>query len=292
MVGPRQVAQGALFYEFSIDDHIPSNHLLRRIDGFVDLSGIRQHLAPSFSSTGRPSVDPELMIRMPTVGYAFGIRSERRLCEEVHLNLAYRWFCRLDLSDSVPDRSTFSKNRHGRFHDSNLFRHLFEGSQERCIAEALVGGDSFGADASLIKADASRCAKVDFAGWSAADAAGRTTEEYLDTLDDAAFGAATPVKPKAISPADPAARLTGANGDRPFFAYSTYYLVDLDHAVIVDVHLRRSLAEVRFRKKQMFTPAGTWHNEARPPSISTVPFAKGLPPHDRSAPKSLSRVRA
>ncbi len=235
MMGPRQVAQRALFYEFSIEDHVPPDHLLRGLDRFVDLGDMRRHLAPFYSSTGRPSVDPELMIRMLIVGYAMGIRSERRLCEEVHLNLAYRWFCRLDLADPVPDHSTFSKNRHGRFRDSNLFRRLFEEVLARCIDAGLVGGENFGTDASLIKADASRYTKVDFTEWSAADVANRATQEYLDTLDDTAFGAATPVKPKAISPADPAARLTGANGDRPFFAYSTNYLVDLDHAVIVDV---------------------------------------------------------
>ena len=235
MMGPRQVTQGALFYEFSIEDHVPPDHLLRDVDRFVDLGDLRRYLAPFYSSTGRPSVDPELMIRMLIVGYAFGIRSERRLCEEVHLNLAYRWFCRLDLTDPVPDHSTFSKNRHGRFRESDLFRHLFEEVLARCIAEGLVGGQSFGADASLIKADASRYTKVDFSEWSAADVARRATQEYLDTLDDAAFGAATSVKPKAISPSDPVARLTGANGDRPFFAYSTNYLVDLDNAIIVDV---------------------------------------------------------
>jgi transposase len=235
MMGPRQVAQGALFYEFSIEDHVPPDHVLRSIDRFVDLGDMRRHLAPFYSMTGRPSVDPEVMIRMLLVGYTMGIRSERRLCEEVHLNLAYRWFCRLDLADPVPDHSTFSKNRHGRYRDSNLFRHVFEEVLARCIAEGLVGGESFGADASLIKADASRYTKVDYTEWSAADTASRATQEYLDTLDDAAFGAATPVKPKAISPADPAARLTGANGDRPFFAYSTNYLVDLDNAIIVDV---------------------------------------------------------
>ncbi len=151
----------------------------------------------------------------------------------MHLNLAYRWFCRLDLTDPVPDHSTFSKNRHGRFRESDLFRHLFEKVLSRCIAEGLVGGESFGADASLIKADASRYTKVEFSEWSATDAASRATQEYLDALDDAAFGAATKVEPKAISPTDPAARFTGANGDRAFFAYSTNYLVDLDNAVIV-----------------------------------------------------------
>lgn len=111
MLGPKQEAQGALFYEFSIEDHVPQDHLLRSIDRFVDLSDIRQHLSPFYSNTGRPSIDPELLIRMLLVGYCLGIRSERRLCEEVHLNLAYRWFCRLDLADRVPDHSTFSKNR-------------------------------------------------------------------------------------------------------------------------------------------------------------------------------------
>src|SRR6187200_970796 len=123
MMGPRQVAQGALFYEFSLKRHVPEDHLLRSIDRFVDLDDVRWRLAPLYSSTGRPSVDPELMIRMLLVGYCFGIRSERRLCEEVHLNLAYRWCCRLDLGDRIPDHSTFSKNRHGRFRDSDTFRH-------------------------------------------------------------------------------------------------------------------------------------------------------------------------
>jgi transposase len=235
MMGPRQVAQGALFYDFSIEQHVPADHLLRRIDRFVDLSEIRRFLAPFYSATGRPSVDPELMIRMLMVGYCFGIRSERRLCEEVHLNLAYRWFCRLDLGDAVPDHSTFSKNRHGRFRDSDLFRHLFESVLARCIAEGLVGGDGFGVDASLIKADASRYTKVEAGEWSVPEKVTRATQEYLDTLDDAAFGGATPVQPKTLSPSDPAARFTGANGARAFFAYSTNYLVDLENAIIVDV---------------------------------------------------------
>jgi transposase len=156
MMGPRQEAQPALFYEFSLEDHVPKSHLLRSIDRFVDLSGIRSYLADFYSHTGRPSVDPELLIRMLLVGYCFGIRSERRLCEEVHLNLAYRWFCRLDLSDRVPDHSTFSKNRHGRFRDSELLRHLFETTVARCIAEGLVSGQRMAVDASLIEADANK----------------------------------------------------------------------------------------------------------------------------------------
>ena len=156
MMGERQVDQGALFYEFSLEKQVPFDHMLRAIDRFVDLSEVRTHLTPFYSTTGRPSVDPELLIRMLIIGYCYGIRSERRLCEEVHLNLAYRWFCRLGLAGEVPDHSTFSKNRHGRFRDSDLLRHVFETVLHRCLEEGLVGGDGFAVDGSLIKADASR----------------------------------------------------------------------------------------------------------------------------------------
>ena len=149
MMGERTVAQDALFYSFNLDRHVPADHLLRSIDRFVDLSNIREHLRPFYSETGRPSIDPELMIRMLIIGYCMGIRSERRLCEEVHLNLAYRWFCRLGLDGAVPDHSTFSKNRHGRFRDSDLLRQLFEMTVARCMAEGLVGGEGFAVDASL-----------------------------------------------------------------------------------------------------------------------------------------------
>jgi len=245
MMGPRQVAQGALFYEFSIEDHVPPDHLLRGIDRFVDLGDIRSHLAPFYSSTGRPSVDPELMIRMLIVGYAFGIRSERRLCEEVHLNLAYRWFCRLDLTDPVPDHSTFSKNRHGRFRDSDLFRHLFESVVARCIAEGLVGGETFASDASLIRADANKQYAAPKAEWNPdwidVEAAPRAVREYLEVLDDAAFGAASEVQPKFTSYADPASQWTGAMKGPAFFAYSNNYLIDTENAVILDVEATRSI---------------------------------------------------
>src|ERR687890_1739589 len=188
MMGERLVMQESLFYEFRLEDHVPSDHLLRRIDRFVDCSGLRQHLASYYSPTGRPSVDPELMIRMLIIGYCFGIRSERRLCDEVHLNLAYRWFCRLGLEGRVPDHSTFSKNRHGRFRDSDLLRRLFEAVLARCIAEGLVGGDGFAVDGSLIKADASRQKGVEGAKGLAPEVSGRAVDEYLAVLDDAAFG--------------------------------------------------------------------------------------------------------
>ena len=135
---------------------MPGDNMLRRIDDFLDLDDIRRELKPFYRTIGRPSVDPALMIRMLVIGYCFGIRSERRLCEEVHLNLAYRWFCRLGLDGKVPDHLTFSLNRNGRFRQSNILRHLFEIVVQRCLAEGLVGDDGFAVDASLIQADANK----------------------------------------------------------------------------------------------------------------------------------------
>jgi transposase len=246
MMGERTVMQEALFYEFSLERHVPADHLLRSIDRFVDLSGIRTHLRPFYSDVGRPSIDPELMIRMLIIGYWFGIRSERRLCEEVHLNLAYRWFCRLGLEGDVPDHSTFSKNRHGRFCDSDLLRELFETTVRRCMAEGLVGGDGFAADASLIKADANKQRSAEGSeevDWEAMAATHRSVKEYLDTLDDAAWGTAREVTPKFVSKSDPAAQWTGALKGHAFFAYAANYLIDLDHAIIVDVEASRAIRQ-------------------------------------------------
>ena len=253
MMGERRSGQEALFYEFSLERHVPAEHLLRSIDRFVDLDGVRCELAPFYSEVGRPSIDPELMIGMLIVGYCCGIRSERRLCEEVHLNLGYRWFCRLGLDGAVPDHSTFSKNRHGRFRESDLLRKVFETTVERCIDEGLVGGEGFAVDASMIKADANRQRSEPGCEWQAAQVATRAVQEYLAVLDDAAFGAATPVVPKFISHADPASRWTGANGGLAFFAYCTNYLIDLKHAVIVDVEATTAVrqAEVTAQRRMI-----------------------------------------
>ena len=233
MMGERRVMQEALFYGFSLERHVPDNHVLRKIDRFVDLSEFGRIWAV-LQRDGTPSIDPELMIRMLIVGYCFGIRSERRLCEEAHLNLAYRWFCRLGLDGDVPDHSTFSKNRHGRFRKSDLLRKLFETVVTRCMKEGIVGGEAFAVDASIIVADAHRrrgVAKVE----DLDPTSSRAVAEYLSVLDDAAFGGATPVEPKTISPTDPAARYTASANSLAGYAYSDNYLIDLKHAVIMDV---------------------------------------------------------
>jgi transposase len=299
MMGERTVAQEALFYSFNLERHVPADHLLRSIDRFVDLSSIREHLRPYYSETGRPSIDPELIIRMLIIGYCMGIRSERRLCDEVHVNLAYRWFCRLGLEGEVPDHSTFSKNRHGRFRDSDLLRHLFETTVARCMAEGLVGGEGFAVDASLIRADVNRQHAVDRPEQLPGEATSHAVREYLAVLDDAAFGGATPVPPKQLAVADPAARWTAASRERAFFAYSTNYLIDLDHAVIVDVEATTSIrqAEVTAQRRMIeraHDRFGLWPERLAAdagygdaPNLAWLVEDKGIAPHipvfDKSA---------
>lgn len=255
MMGPKQEAQAALFYEFSLEDHVPQDHLLRSIDRFVDLSDIRLYLADFYSHTGRHSIDPELLIRMLLVSYCFGIRSERRLCEEVHLNLAYRWFCRLDLSDPMPNHSTFSKNRHDRFRERELLRHLFETTVARCITEGFVSGQRLAIDASLIEADTNKQNSSPRKDWKASNVdptdAPRAVRECLDTLDQAAFGAASKVQPKFTSHSGPASQWTAAHKGPAFFSYSDNYLIDTDHGVIVDVEATRSIRQAEVGSTKM-----------------------------------------
>jgi transposase len=236
MMGEQRDNQQRLFYSFNLDEHVPADHLLRGIDRFLDLTDLRAYLAPFYSHTGRPSIDPELMIRMLIVGYCFAIRSERRLCEEVQLNLAYRWFCRLGLEDAVPEHSTFSKNRHGRFRESDAFRHVFETVLQRCMNEGLVGGEGFAIDASVVRADAARWrgipgAAIDQRAFGPAQAI-RAVREYLEGIE--AEGRPETTR-RNISTIDPAAEWTCAPGGPAFFAYSTNYLVDVRAGVIVDV---------------------------------------------------------
>jgi transposase len=237
MLGSRQDNQDRLFYEFDLDEVVPGDHLLRRIDAVLDLDWLRGELRPYYSHTGRPSVCPELMVRMLVIGYCFSIRSERRLCDEVGLNLAYRWFCRLGIEDKVPDHSTFSVNRHGRFRDGAVFRRVFERVVRRCMEAGLVGGEGFAVDASVIEADASRYQRVDGSevDWTDDQRAGRPVREYLAALESDNPPINPRQMPKAMSPSDPSAAWTTRGRHKVMFGYSLNYLIDMDHSVIVDV---------------------------------------------------------
>jgi transposase len=238
MMGRRDRDQASLFYDFNLDDVIPENHLLRRLNVFVTtvLADLHEQLQPFYSDIGRPSVDPELMLRMLIVGYCYGIRHERKLCEEVKLHLAYRWFCKLDLDDKVPHHSTFSENRLNRFRESDILRHVFERVVAACMAKGLVKGEGFAVDASVMEADASRYRgkAPDEIDWSQTARQSRAVAEYLAALE---HEEPNPDRkpPKVISLSDPSSAWTAKANKRVQFGYGLNYLIDIENAVIVDV---------------------------------------------------------
>src|ERR1700756_1860800 len=238
MMGRQTGDQSPLFYLFNLRARIPTHHLLRRINPIVTrvLADLHEKPAPFYSEIGRPSIDPELMIRMLIVSYCYGIRFERKLCEEVELHLAYRWFCRLDLDDKVPDHSTFSVNRHGRFRDSDLLRHVFEAVVRACMAAGLVKGEGFAVDASVMEADASRYhgKAPDEIDWSVPERQTRAAKEFLAGLDDEDPDA-NRNPPKVISLSDPCSAWTAKANKRVQFGYGLNYLIDTENAIIVDV---------------------------------------------------------
>jgi transposase len=246
MMGRLEQHQGQFFYSFCLDEVVPADHRVREIAGVLDLSWVYAELDPYYSPLGRPSIDPVLMLRMLIVGYVFAIRSERSLCREVQVNMAYRWFCGLSIEDQIPDHSAFSRARNERFRGSDIFRRVFERVVEACIAAGLVGGEGFAVDASLIAADANKQRSIPGSEWKKTGdpkTASRAVREYLATLDDAAFGAASEVTPKFVSPSDPAAQWTGAMRGPAFFAYADNYLIDVKFGVIVDVEASRAIRQ-------------------------------------------------
>lgn len=284
----RLSAQEALFYQLRLEDFIPPDHLLRRIDQVLCFDDLRPQLAALYSPVGRPSIDPELMIRMLLVGYLYGIRSETRLCEEVHLNLAYRWFCRLGFEGRVPDRSSFSKNRHGRFAQGDVLRSVFEMVLRCCMDAGLVGGAGALVDGSTVEADANRdkrAAPGDLqAAWRMADDVTRPVRAYLEQLDaEASEEREGPVHPapKVISQTDPQAAWSTKDGPGRF-SYETNYLVDDQNAIIVDVEATpaRLSQEIvaakamleRSRDRVGFAPASL----AADKSYGTAPFLAWL----------------
>ena len=252
-MGRRKSEQGQLFYAFDLDAVVPEDHQVRRIAAVLDLSWVRNELAPHYSHTGRPSIDPELMIRMLILGYVFAIRSERALCREVQLNLAYRWFCSLGIEDKIPDHSAFTRARNERFREHDVFRRVFERVVANCIKADLVGGTGFAVDASLIAADANKCRSTPGDEWSRdIDPATveRAVQDYLANLDNPAWGAASDVVPKFVAPADPAAQWTGALRNAAFFAYADNYLIDVKFGIIMDVEASRAIRQAEVGASQ------------------------------------------
>ncbi len=249
MMGRLERDQEQLFYEYRLDDLVPADHLTRKVDALLDLGWVRAELAPYYSHTGRPSIDPELMLRMLIVGYVFAIRSERQICAELQVNMAYRWFCGLSIENTIPDHSVFSRARHERFRDGDILRRMFEHVVGTCIVEGLVGGEAFSVDASLIKADANPAKRVpgnEPIVWPERAKASRAVRDYLDALDQEAAGSAiaTPGKKRrqrmAISPTDPQADWVAYRRIRSIFAYHANYMIDHKLGVIVEAEGNRA----------------------------------------------------
>jgi transposase len=257
MMGRREDSQVQFLYAFDLERVVPADHLVRQIDAVLDLSWVHRELGPYYSHTGRPSVDPVLMIRMLLVGYVFALRSERRLCSEVQVNLAYRWFCKLSVEDKIPDHSVFSRARHERFRESDALRRVFEGVVAMCIAAGLVGGEAFSVDASLIKADVDKKKRVPGdqpIAWPKTEQASHAVREYLTALDaarsneqngdkdkdDGSSGGRRRKPPKEVSLTDPQATWIARPGVDPFFAYDANYLIDNKVGIIIDAEGTRA----------------------------------------------------
>src|SRR5246500_5192215 len=249
MMGRREEGQGQFFYPFDLDKVVPADHLVRQIDGLLDLGWVHEELAPFYSHTGRPSIDPVLMMRMLLVGYVFAIRSERRICAEIQVNLAYRWFCKLGIEDKIPDHSVFCRARRERFRESDALRRVFESVVAMGIAAGLVGGEAFSIDASLIKADVDRKKRISGdqpIAWPKAEEASHAVREYLAALNAAGGdedqggdgssegGNRRKPPPKEVSLTDPQATWVARPGLDPFFAYDTNYLIDNKVGIILD----------------------------------------------------------
>src|ERR1700726_3191138 len=260
MMGRQESGQGQFFYAFDLEKVVPPDHLVRQIDTVLDLSWVHRELAPYYSDTGRPSIDSVLMIRLLIVGYVFAIRSERQLCSEIQVNLAYRWFCKLGIEDGIPDHSVFSRARHERFRQSDALRRVFEGVVAKCIVAGLVGGEGFSIDASLIRADAGKKKRVPGnqpIAWLPTEEASRAVREYLAALDAAhndeetsgggSNGSGDTGKPpKEVSLTDPQAAWVARKNTDPFFAYDANYLIDNKAGIIVDAEGTRAnrIAEI------------------------------------------------
>lgn len=226
----------SLFYYFRLEDQIPKDHLLRIIDEQVDLSFVRERVKGLYSATGRPSIDPEVLLRLLLLGYLYGISSERRLLEEVRMHLAYRWFTRLGFEQEIPDHSTFSKNRHGRFRQSGVFREVFEEIVRRCVNAGLVEGKNLAVDGTLVEANASPHSRIRREKLHESLQISQSVHEYLSELEEINPVADT----KMVSTTDADAVWAKKVGPAKM-AYFDNYLIDTRSRVILGVEATPAL---------------------------------------------------
>ena len=225
----------SLFYYFRIEDQVPENHLLRLLDRHISFDFVREKLKDSYSDTGRPSIDPELLLRILLIGYLYGVTSERKLVEELQMHLAWRWFTGLSFDQEIPHHSTFSKNRHGRFHESDLFQQLFEEIVDRCQEAGLVEGEHLSVDGSFIAANASRSSRIPREQLAEAAQVKLTIREYLTELEQQNPIEEPTHQQALVSTTDPDSTYATKGSRAAELGYFNNYLIDNQSGVIVGV---------------------------------------------------------
>ena len=225
----------SLFYYFRIEDQVPENHLLRLLDRHISFDFVREKLKDSYSDTGRPSIDPELLLRILLIGYLYGVTSERKLVEELQMHLAWRWFTGLSFDQEIPHHSTFSKNRHGRFHESDLFQQLFEEIVDRCQEAGLVEGEHLSVDGSFIAANASRSSRIPREQLAEAAQVKLTIREYLTELEQQNPIEEPTHQQALVSTTDPDSTYATKGSRAAELGYFNNYLIDNQSCVIVGV---------------------------------------------------------
>src|SRR3974377_112346 len=258
----------ALFYYFRLEDQVPETHLLRLIDKHINLGFVRERLKDSYSETGRPSIDPELLLRILLIGYLYGITSERKLVEELRMHLAWRWFTGLGFDQEIPHHSTFSKNRHGRFQESKLFEHLFEQIVRQCVDVGLVQGQHLSVDGSFVEANAAKESRIPREQLTEAAQVHQTVRQYLKEVEEQ-----NPVEEPVhtqdqVSTTDPDSTYATKGGTPARLGYYDNYLVDNDSCVIVGVQATAArMSQETVAAQDMLTRFGHWQGR-EPASVA------------------------
>jgi transposase len=264
----RHARSESLFYYFCLEEQVPEDHLLRLIDKHVDFGFVHDQLKGSYSDTGRPSIDPELLLRMLLIGYLYGISSERKLVEELRMHLAWRWFTGLGFDQEVPHHSTFSKNRHGRFQESKLFEHLFERIVTQCLEVGLVRGDKLSVDGTFVEANASKESRIPREQLAEAAQVNRTVREYLAELETQSPVEEPTHSQDKVSTTDPDSTYATKGGTPARMGYYNNYLVDNHSCIIVGVQATGArLSEESRAAEEMIARFAEWQNK-NPQSIA------------------------
>jgi len=266
----------ALFYYFRLEDHVPENHLLRLIDKHISFDFVREGLKESYSDTGRPSIDPELLLRILLIGYLYGITSERRLVEELDMHLAWRWFTGLGFDQEIPHHSTFSKNRHGRFQESKLFEQLFEQIVRQCIEVGLVQGKQLSVDGTFVEANAAKESRVPREQLAEAAQVHHTLRQYLKELQEQNPVEEPVHKQDQVSTTDPDSTYATKGGTPARLGYYDNYLVDNHSCVIVGVQATAArMSQETVAAQEMITRFAHWQGREAESVTADTTYGNG-----------------